>query len=311
VVVYDLDTVGTGASDERWRDAFTALHGSSDAMSVPTATRGPSLVWQRSDRYALAWCGGLEQSVSRTSRHVRADARGSVELLVPLRGRASVEASGVWSDLVPGTAVIHDTDRAMQMRHGADFESLALVLPQLELAGRDRALASEGAVIDTTRGVGALVRHLVVGLHGERLHVDERSFDLSCDRLLDLAVLASVGSTDVPGVPGSALAESIRRHVRSHAHEPELDLAHVARALGWSTRHIQATLQDAGTTMRDLIRSERLLLARARLTSRGWAAASVSEIAAASGFSSHSLFSTAFRAEFGETPTTARTSRPA
>ena len=68
-------------------------------------------------------------------------------------------------------------------------------------------------------------------------------------------------------------------------------------------------LKAADTTARDLIRSERLRLARSRLTAAGWAGRSIAQIAYASGFASHASFATAYRREFGVTPRDSRQSR--
>jgi AraC-like DNA-binding protein len=65
-------------------------------------------------------------------------------------------------------------------------------------------------------------------------------------------------------------------------------------------------LQSSGTTARDLIRDQRLELARARLVSPGWADVTVADIASACGMSSHSLFTAAYRAKYGMTPSAAR-----
>jgi AraC-like DNA-binding protein len=69
---------------------------------------------------------------------------------------------------------------------------------------------------------------------------------------------------------------------------------------------VQASLQASGATARDLIRSQRLELARARLTSRDWTDVTVADIASSCGLSSHSLFTAAFRARYGTTPSAAR-----
>ncbi|MCZ2828883.1 helix-turn-helix transcriptional regulator [Modestobacter sp. VKM Ac-2986] len=161
-------------------------------------------------------------------------------------------------------------------------------------------------MIDTATGLGALVRQLAVSLHGERHALDQRAFDASCDGLLDLAALAAAGADRAPEAQRASVADAVRGYVRAHAHEPDLDVHAIARALGWSSRHVQGVLQASGTTARDLIRSQRLELARTRLASRRWADVTVADIAAASGFSTHSAFSTAFRAEFGTTPSAVR-----
>ena len=74
---------------------------------------------------------------------------------------------------------------------------------------------------------------------------------------------------------------------------------------------MQQVLRGAGTTPRDLIRQERLRLARVRLSSADWAPYSIGRIADSCGFGSHAAFSTAFREEFAITPREARRGRPA
>jgi len=65
-------------------------------------------------------------------------------------------------------------------------------------------------------------------------------------------------------------------------------------------------LQASGTTARDLVRSQRREPARTRLADRGWADVTVADTASASGSSTRSAFSSAFRAEFGLPPSAAR-----
>ena len=290
-----------------WDEAYTALHGDHDVLptAAPDSGRG-RLVWQQTDRYGLAWCGGVDQRIARGAHHVRRDPRGAFELFVPLRGQAVVTAGGSTSTLSVGTAALCDMDRPLHFSHGADFESIALVVPQPEVTSRDRGLEAAATVIDTSRGVGALVRQLAVSLHGERHDLDQQAFDASCDGLLDLAALAVAGAGRAPEAQQASVADAVRGYVRAHAHEPGLDVHQVARALGWSARHVQGVLQASGTTAPDLIRSQRLELARTRLTSRQWAGVTVADIASASGFATHSMFSTAFRAEFGRTPSAVR-----
>ncbi|MGI3781149.1 MAG: AraC family transcriptional regulator [Janthinobacterium lividum] len=292
-----------------WDEAYTALHGDHDVLPTASATPDSSrgrLAWQQTDRYRLAWCGGVDQRVARGTRHVRRDPRGAYELLVPLRGKALVTAGGTTSPLSAGMGVLCDMDRPLHFSHGADFESIALVVPQPEVATRDRGLEGAPTVIDTSKGIGALVRQLAVSLHDERHDLDQQAFDASCDGLLDLAALAAAGASRAPETQHASVADAVRGYVRAHAHEPDLDVHRVARALGWSPRHIQGVLQAEETTTRDLIRSQRLELARSRLSSRQWAEVTVADIASASGFSTHSMFSSAFRAEFGRTPSAIR-----
>ncbi|MGW0826057.1 helix-turn-helix transcriptional regulator [Streptomyces sp. NPDC002845] len=94
----------------------------------------------------------------------------------------------------------------------------------------------------------------------------------------------------------------VRRYVRDHAADPALTGTSMARALGWSLRQVQLALQRAGTTPRDVIREERLRLVRDRLQCADCAHMTITDLAYASGFSSASAMSTAFRQRYGTSP---------
>jgi AraC-like DNA-binding protein len=65
----------------------------------------------------------------------------------------------------------------------------------------------------------------------------------------------------------------------------------VAASLGWSLWHVQTQLQLVGTTPSELIREERLALARLRLQDPCWRNQSVTQISISSGFGDLSTFS--------------------
>jgi len=148
---------------------------------------------------------------------------------------------------------------------------------------------------------------LTTTLHEEREQLSESTFDIACDRLLDLVCLAAEGGNDsAPTGQRATVEAAIRSYIREHACDRDLDVVGVARALGWSARYVQQVLQAANTTSRDLIRRERLNVARSRLASASWSTYSIAEIAHSCGFGSHASFATVFRSEFGMTPREAR-----
>ncbi|WP_405577568.1 AraC family transcriptional regulator [Streptomyces sp. NBC_01092] len=298
----------TFSSAGAWDEAFTGLHGAG-RISVPDrdAPWTGRLEWQRSHAYGLALCSGGREVVERDARHIRSDPRGAYELLVPLAGTARVEQGPSATGIRPGQMVLCDVDRPMTFAHDAGFLSVAFMMSGEDVAVRSRVAAAGPQLLDGTRGLGRVVRQLTATLHEEREQLTEPAFDIACDRLLDLVCLAAEGGGDtVPSGQRATVEAAVRRHVRRHACDADLDVASVARALGWSVRHVQQVLQAAGTTARDLIRRERLNVARARLAGAGWAAYSIAEIAHSCGFGSHASFATAFRAEFGMTPREAR-----
>ncbi|MFJ9241442.1 AraC family transcriptional regulator [Streptomyces sp. NPDC101776] len=298
----------TVSSASAWDEVFTGLHGAS-CITVPDR-RAPwvgHLEWQRSKTYSLALCSGGEEVVDRDARHIRTDPRGTHELLVPLSGSAWVEQGVASGEIGPGVMALCDIDRPLRFAHGPGLRSISLIVSGRHLAARS-ALAARGPhLLDGDRGLGRVVRQLTTTLHEEREHLSETTFDIACDRLLDLVCLAAEGGTDsAPTGQRATVEAAIRRYVREHACDRDLDVLGIARALGWSARYVQQVLQAAGTTSRDLIRRERLNVARTCLASEGWTTYSIAEIAHASGFGSHASFATAFRAEFGISPREAR-----
>jgi AraC-like DNA-binding protein len=306
--VYYWNATGPIPSVSAWDEAFSGLHGAS-RISVPDP-KGPwtgNLDWQRSETYALALCSGGEESVRRDRRHIRSDPRGTHELLVPLAGTAWVEQGSSSGEIGPGAMVLCDIDRPLAFAHDASFLSVAFIVRGEDVATRSPAATREPVMLDGSTGLGKVVRQVVATLQEEREQFSETTFDIACDRLLDLVCLAAEGGVDsAPGGQRALVEAEIRRYIRQHARDADLDVTRIAQALGWSTRYIQQVLQASSTTSRDLIRHERLQLARSRLASVSWAATSISQIAHACGFGSHAAFTTAFRQQFGRTPTDVR-----
>jgi AraC-like DNA-binding protein len=120
--------------------------------------------------------------------------------------------------------------------------------------------------------------------------------------LVDLSVLASA-APDADARDHHAEVESaIRGYVRAHVRDPRLDGADIAAALGWSLRLVQLVLQRGGTTPTELIRLERLSLARALLEDPRQRHRTIAAIAAECGFGSAAAFTKAFLAGFGMSP---------
>ncbi|WP_306205240.1 helix-turn-helix domain-containing protein [Actinoplanes sp. RD1] len=301
--MYRCNEPGATPTADAWRDAFIDLHGRSAVTVTETGPWAGRLEWQQSRAYGIALCGNVHEEFVRERRHIRADPRGTFELLVPTAGRARVEQGGAAGEIGAGTLTLCDVDRPFRFTHAEDFLSVGMIVPGEAIRRRHPAAARESSTFDGTAGVGRLIRQSVLTLQEERDRLSEATFDLACDQLLDLVCLAVDGGGDsAPADRRQEVEAQVRRYVRRHAADPGLSVTGIARALGWSARYLQDVLQAAGTTSRDLIRTERLRLARARLAAPGWRDRSIAQIAYASGFASHASFATAYRREFGVTP---------
>jgi AraC-like DNA-binding protein len=285
---------------DRWVETFTGLHGASRITLPGSASAWTGrLDWHRSGAYGVARCSGFEQRMTRDTKHVRMDPRGTYELLVPLAGKASMEQGRASGELRPGFMALCDVDRPFTFAHDAGFRSVAFIVPA-------RKMTAPG-LLDSTRGLGRVVQQMVHTLHEEHDRMAPAAFDRACDNLLDLVDLVADGESETaPAGQRATVEAAIRRHVRRHAADHDLDVYAVAKELGWSPRYIQQVLRAAGTTPRELIRHERLRLARERLSSPRWASSSIGQIAYSCGFGSQAVFATAFRQHFGMTPSESR-----
>lgn len=301
--MYQWNSVESISSEEAWRDTFVGLHGMGHVKIADSGQWVGQLECQQSGEFAVALCGGVEMVLNRDARHIRSDPRGTYELLVPIAGAARVEQAASSGEIQPGFMALCDVDSPVEFAHTEDFLSISLVVPAQEIDRRNPAIVGKSQAFTGVSGLGRLARQMVITLQEERREFSETTFDIACEQLLDLVCLLAEGATDsAPTGQRAAVEAEIRRYVRRHTDEHDLNVVGIAQALGWSPRYIQEVLKDVGTTSRDLIREERLRVARTRLSSAGWAELSVAQIASASGFTSHASFSTAFRQEFGMTP---------
>lgn len=310
--MYQWNSPESISAGSLYSDAFAELHGASRmtvADGVPWTGR---LEWQRSATYGIALCGNVREEFTRDRRHIRTDPRGTYELLMPIAGTARVEQGSAAAEIGPGTLALCEIDRPVTFAHDDDFVSIALIVPGSEIERRSPAAARKPPAFSGASGLGRLIRRMAATLHEEREQLTEEAFDFAGDQLLDLVLFAADGGADsAPADQRARVEAQVRHYVRRHAGERELTIVGIARGLGWSARYLQEVLKAADTTSRDLIRSERLRLARSLLASPGWADRSIAQIAAASGFASHATFTTAHRQEFGETPRDYRRSRGA
>jgi AraC-like DNA-binding protein len=309
--VYQVETLRTrdrapGERGDWWRHQVCSIH-CPMSLALPEDYHG-MIQHQRSGHYQLVRWWGDAETVTRGTTQIRRDSRDCYELLVPVRGEMSLRQDDITLTAGPSSMILTSLSCAFDLRHGDGFSCLALVVPRARLEPRlTRAARRAGLTLDAGRGLGAIVADQIRSLRSHRDQLSGAGFDAVADRLTDILALACNGVTtsDSPSLGGD-LVQSIRRFIRENAHDPELTGAQVAAGLGWSLRHVQVQLQRIGTTVSELIREERLALARLRLQDPSWRQRSITEIGLCSGFGDPSTFSNAYRRRFGERPSDTR-----
>ncbi|MEU6562840.1 helix-turn-helix domain-containing protein [Nocardia nova] len=244
----------------------------------------------------------------RTAGQIRADPDDDYRLIVPAAGTAVIRQGDERIPIPSGSGALVTINRPFSFTHGDGSRGLTVAIPYRDIEHRLGRRAEPVRSVDLTSGLGRLVADMASGLVAERDVLTPRQFDGATERLVELLCMHIVG--DHPTETGhlARIEAAVRRHIRSHAADPELNGAAVARALGWSVRQIQAALQAGGTTPRELIKAERLRLAHSRLRDPAFAHWSIGDLAIGLGFGSASSFSTDFRRRFGASPRDVRRS---
>ena len=294
---------GAADSVDAWREWCSGIHGTLQ-ISVDDDTFRGRTARQRTDNYELVnWSSGAEV-IMRSKRDISRDERGSYEILVPLVGSQHVGWDAADQQVAPGSLALLPIDSPFHLTHRSGASAVTLIVPARRLDDRmGRSEVGRRLRILGDTGLPRVCRDLLVSLHESRDDLSASQFDLICDRVVDLVGVALLGDPAMSVERGSdAVFSAVRRHIRENATDPDLSVRSMAAAVNWSPRYIQAALASHGTTATELIRTERLELARARLMSPGFADHNVAAVGASVGFGSASAFAAAFRKHFGVTP---------
>jgi AraC-like DNA-binding protein len=99
---------------------------------------------------------------------------------------------------------------------------------------------------------------------------------------------------------------AIKGDILAHLHEPDLNIAAVARRHRVSARYVQMLFESENTTFSQFVRNERLARVHRMLANPAHARSPISAIAFDVGFVDLSHFNRAFRSAYGRTPSDVR-----
>lgn len=264
-----------------------------DVLGGPTGPTGTE--------YRLGLYPSDRSEYDRTPGQARRD-RG-YRLLLPLHGEMLMVQDGREARLRPGTGGLIAPAAPFRVLQPRPARVLVMTIPAREMDGRLCGPVTAATGLDLSAGLGRVVADMVRAVGEERRSLTGPQFDAACDRITELLCLLLAGDERPPAPGHLAEVEAVvRRYVREHATDPGLTGAAMAQDLGWSLRQVQLALQRAGTTPRELIREERLRLVRDRLRNPLDRNVTITDLAHATGFSSASALSHAFRQRFGVSP---------
>ncbi|MFO6454529.1 MULTISPECIES: AraC family transcriptional regulator [unclassified Aeromicrobium] len=299
-------SVGPTGAVDGWQRRVSDLHGN-HRIEVPDqqAPYHGRLDWHATELYRLVSWSGEPERLVRGATELRADPVQMYELVAPLEGEVVLESTARSRRLGPGDMALVSLDAPVATTHTGHCRAMGFLISEAEVRDHLQPAAAL-ACIDRRSGLGYVAFETLRSLHLQAGTMTSPAFDTVARHLLDLLVLASRSHDAVTTDHLADIEAAIRQQVRQRAGDPTLDGESVAAALGWSLRQVQHVLRRAGTTPSELIRTERLLAARELLITSTARHLSVSQVAHRCGFTSHAVFSRAFRAEFGMSPTAMR-----
>jgi AraC family transcriptional regulator, positive regulator of tynA and feaB len=126
------------------------------------------------------------------------------------------------------------------------------------------------------------------------------------EQIVSLLGLAAATDDPSPTSHKRALLRRVTETIRERCHEPDLDPATVAAALGLSRRYVHLLFASAGTTFSQELYACRLHRAQRLLCDKRFDGLGIAEIAWNCGFSEPSHFTRRFRERFGSPPSSYR-----
>lgn len=223
------------------------------------------------------------------------------ELIYEQRGSAVVARNG--------DAIIHATSERLVSHTQRVAGILAVALPRRTLAALARLddcgpighIAAENTAFRLFRSYASSLLTLE---NDPDFHLADRIGDQLAE-LLALAIGASRHGQEVLH-EGTALADARFHHaeliIKRHLSEPELNEAHIARALRVSPSTLRQVFARRGLSVASFIREARLARAHAMLSGADGDEKRIVDIAADCGFNSMSAFYAGFRAVYGCSP---------
>lgn len=261
-----------------------------------------SLSVQDSGSYRLLqWAQHRDRIAHRTLSQVRqVPGHDTYWVVVPRQGSYHTVHGEVGTHAAPGSAAVMGLDHACRIIIPRSVAH-AMQVPRAVVDDCVQPARPLRAVLDLNSGLGRITSDLVDSVHAQRANLSAREFNAACDRLTELLCMLLVGDLTPQDSHLADVTEQVRHYVRRHLGRSDVHLEAVARAVGWSARQIRRALGHSGTTFRELRQEEALRAARDRLCDPKDRDLSISEIAAASGFTA-TWFSAAFKQRYGTSP---------
>ena len=293
-----------------WKDAICTAFVRLDLQCDPRLPFRAELSARLWPRFDCIDVRGSAQRVARSERLLDEDHAESLIVMRQRSGSCIAVHDGIETRIGPGELTFVDSRRPYALHFPEPFSQTVFRVPAQVLEQRmGRRAVRDWRGICGASAVGRLARQALDDLVGEER--ESVAMPLSSIALDLLALALSEGTPAVAPAPRLATLRVswAKAYVLDNLRDPALGPRHVAERQGVSTRLLQRLFAAEGGSLADFIVEQRLLRCRAALEDRAQAGRSITEIALSWGFNDPAHFATAFRRQFGCTPSDARAGR--
>jgi AraC-like DNA-binding protein len=252
--------------------------------------------------------GHYRKRVSHSRAQAAQDAEAFYLVSLQLEGRCSVAQGGRDAQLAPGQYAIYDTRQPYELVLEDDYQQAVLRIPRRALQAR---LPGADALLARAVAADALPARLLTQMVREvcTAPLQPAAADDVASALIGVLAggLRTLAGDAAPPRTAPAQRRRVKAYVAAHLHEPDLDVARIAAALGVSASWLHKLFVAEGTTLTRFVWAQRLEACRGALADPRAAALPITQIAHDCGFSDAAHFSRSFRQRFGITPRAFRT----
>ncbi|MBW8812998.1 MAG: helix-turn-helix domain-containing protein [Caulobacterales bacterium] len=308
------DAAPEGKRLDFWRDVVCSTFFLAECHATREGPFHGSISTTATPQIAVSRLRSGAQHVVRNADHVRRT-DGEVFLInLQVSGHGGFVQDGREVLLGPGDFTCTDSTRACEMHYTGDFEQVVFYMPRTlvtEARGETDRLTATHVAAESP--IGSIVSPFLRQVAAQIRHVQASTAARLAETGMALVMTAfgemAGGDHDPRRWGRMALRERANQVIDARSCDPDLNPATVAAALGISLRHLQSVFREDGTTPSEWIWRRRLERSRRDLAAPALAAASISTIAYACGFSDVAHFSRRFKAAYGLSPRAFRAGR--
>jgi len=253
-------------------------------------------------RLDLARIDSQAQRVRRTEADIARSPQSGYYANLQIRGVGITTQDGRAAITRPGDLTLIDTARPFAFEFDADFQQIALHIPERLLQSQLEQPVRTATRISTVSGVGAAIRHALTAIDtGELTPQSAARLAVHTTGLLAVALEHPEPASPTAQRHGRLLRAALD-DIEEHLGDDDLSPARTASRLGVSVRLLHQVFAGQEHSFTGTVRRRRLDQAHRDLTDPARAGLRIIDIAADNGFADVTHFHRVFRQTYGYTP---------